>query len=250
MERASQGGAESGGTESAAVARAVGAVPSTVPDAEALLDPTERARWERLHDARDRQAFAAAHGLLKIELARLHGGAPEAWEIGGGGAGPPVVVSGPLDFERPQDLTCSLAHARGLVAVAIATCPIGVDCERLPTDWDIADVCERIASPLELENWRARGSQPIELLRLWCGKEAVSKGLGAGLALDPRSIQIEVDPANRGELRHARALVRTDAGPNEWALLATDAPDGGVVVLAVPASAQVRPELLLLAAPR
>ncbi|WP_419185872.1 4'-phosphopantetheinyl transferase family protein [Rohdeia mirabilis] len=219
-------------------------------DAEVLLDPTERARWERLHDPRDREAFAAAHALLKIELARLHGGAPAAWEIGGGGDGPPVVVSGPLCFEEPHELVCSLAHARGLVAVAIATCPVGVDCENLPEDWDIADVCDRIASPLELERWRARDSEPIELLRLWCAKEAISKGLGVGLAIDPREIEIEMDPAKRGELRHARGLVRTDSGPNEWALLAGDATGGGVVVLAVPASAQVRPELLLLAESR
>lgn len=245
MERASEGG-DPTAAGSISVARAVGATPRSVERVQNLLDAPERARQARLHDARDREAYGAAHALLRIELARIHGGAPAAWEIGGGNGHAPVVVSGPLDVERPQDIRCSLAHARGLVAVAIGPCPIGVDCERLPTDWDLADVSDRIASPLELEQWRGRGAHPIELLRLWCGKEAISKALGVGLAIDPREIEIEVDPAQRGELRHARGLVRTNTGPNEWALLAGDVAIGGVVAVAIPASAQVRPELLLL----
>jgi 4'-phosphopantetheinyl transferase len=91
------------------------------------LSADERARCARFERAGDRRDYAAAHVLLRRMLT-AHGGRPEReWAFVTGPHGKPMLPPGMSDR---AGLSFNLAHARGLVACAVAfDVEVGVDVE-------------------------------------------------------------------------------------------------------------------------
>ena len=91
----------------------------------------------------------------------------------------------------------SISHTSGLVAVAVANVPVGVDCELLSER--SADEIKRFASRFftqgELEHLCAHGFDTLEFFKLWTGKEAVIKKRGSNMSdlkkIDVRAENIE-----------------------------------------------------------
>jgi 4'-phosphopantetheinyl transferase len=139
--------------------------PDLVPE---WLTPAERGRHRSLRQAVDRRQFVGARQLLRDTLVELLGGSADDVELhqqcdrcGGAHGRPMVRIAG-----RPGPHV-STTHAGGLVAVAIASNPVGVDLEPVgDTTTDTGD------------------------LVTWVRTEAVLKATGHGLDVDPRLVGI------------------------------------------------------------
>ncbi|MFD8668076.1 4'-phosphopantetheinyl transferase family protein [Streptomyces microflavus] len=176
----------------------------------------------------DRAAYATAHTALRQLLGGYLDWPPAALtfvrEPCPGCAGPhgrPAVVQAgggpPLHF--------SLAHSRGLIAVAVAPRVIGVDVERLPSP-ETVEACARALHPGEQAELAAAppGERRAHFGRLWTRKEAYLKALGTGLSRHPRTDYLGSDLRRRP----ARwAVLDLPAGPEHAAAIAVpgDRPD-------------------------
>ena len=199
---------------------------------EARLSSEERDRAARFRFQRDRNAFVAAHGLLRFALRQTTGRTD--WLFDAGPNGKPILVAG----EGAAVPHFNITHTPGLAACGLTFAgPIGVDAELRGRAADIAGVAERCFTPDERQRVEAAGPEGKNqhFIELWTLKEAVAKALGHGLAMDLRSFSVTTDPcAARFEdrpdpswrlgltalPRHCLAVAlkpeRTTAAPLEW----------------------------------
>jgi len=207
-----------------------------MPALERLLDASERARAERFHFAADRDAYVAAHALLRTMLSKAAGIAPDAWRFRTARGGKPEIDP---SLGCP-DLRFSLSHARGMVACAVGHGDdLGVDVETLDPSLRPLELAPRFLAPSEAA--LLAGLPPVQrhaaFYRIWTLKEAYLKATGQGIAgpldgfafsLDPVSVaftagqdhpdgwqfaEIEPGPKHRLALavrRHAADPVRLD----------------------------------------
>ena len=129
--------------------------------------------------------------LARELLARQFGLAEAAVEIGHEPAGRPLILR-----PRGSGLHLSLATRAGLVAIALAHRPVGIDVERvaLASEPPLA-----VLHPGErhwLENLPAP-ARPLAFAQLWSAKEAYVKALGTGFAWKPESFSVQLDGAER-----------------------------------------------------
>ena len=129
------------------------------------LNRAQLARRDRLRQPNDRRHFIGVRLLLRNSVAESLGGSPSNVELhqhcdrcGGAHGHPTVSVA---DQPGPQ---VSMAHAGGVVVVAVASKPVGVDLEPI-------------------------GRRTDDLTR-WVRTEAVLKATGHGLDVDPLLVGI------------------------------------------------------------
>ena len=152
-----------------------------------LLDETERRRWVAYRREEDRQRFLTGCALAKTALARYTGQRPGDVRFDrtcgqcGEPHGKPVIEGGGIEH--------SVAHSGDLVAVAVASAPVGVDVEQLDGrphplaggDPDaLAGMVLSAAERAVLAEVPAAG-RPRAFLVAWTRKEAVTKATGDGL---------------------------------------------------------------------
>ncbi len=138
---------------------------------------------------------ALRRGLGARILARQLGLPPEAIAIGHDARGRPLV-------ERPRGsrLHLSLATRAGMVAVALADSPVGVDVEAVDA---------RAAPPTavlhsEEATWlfaQPEHERALAFARLWSAKEAYVKALGTGFTRPPESFTVSISPDGRLTVR-------------------------------------------------
>ncbi len=186
------------------------ALPGLTPERLAaladVLDDTERARAARFAFAEDRRAYVAAHALLRAELSRRAGGAPQDWRFGAREHGKPYLL------DPSCDLRFSVTHTREMVAVALAEgVEIGVDAESGARRADNMKVAARFFAPQESAFLRSldAAARRDAFFAIWTLKEAVVKATGEGLSrgLDSFVISLEDPP---------RVTMRETAG--DWRL--------------------------------
>jgi 4'-phosphopantetheinyl transferase len=192
----------------AAVVRALdvsGVTPEQWTAFAALLDDAERARAARFAFEEDRQSYIAAHALLRAELSRRAGRAPQDWRFAATALGKPFLL------EPPRDLRFSLTHTRGMVAVAVAEgVEIGVDVESDDRRAESMKLAERFFAPEEVALLRnVDGAARRELFfTIWTIKEAVVKATGQGLSRALDSFAVSLDPP--------RVSMRDGSEPGAW----------------------------------
>ena len=166
----------------------------------AFLDETERQRWADYRRDADRERFLAGCALAKMAIADYSGQRPGDVSFDrtcrncGRPHGKPAIRGGRLEL--------SVAQSGDLVAVALATAPVGVDVEQLegrtrPLGGDgdpdalarltLADT-ERAALAAVPPPGRARA-----FLVAWTRKEAVTKATGDGLRAAFRDVIVAAD---------------------------------------------------------
>jgi 4'-phosphopantetheinyl transferase len=129
---------------------------------------------------------ALRRALAREILARQLDLPAEAVTIGHEPAGRPVIAA-----PHGTGLHLSLATRAGLVAVALARHPVGIDVER---------VDPATALPLETLHPGERQmllelappARPLAFARLWSAKEAYVKALGTGFVRAPESFQVRL----------------------------------------------------------
>ena len=201
-----------------------------------LLDTEETAEAARRRRPADRERYVTRHVVLRTVLGRQLGIDPAvvsfaraACPLCGELHGRPVLLG-------RDDPAFSLSATDGVVTVAVAPVDVGVDVEtagRVAAD-DLAsalDPSERAAVDALSEPDRSTAA-----LRCWVRKEALLKGRGTGLGVDPDTVHVGVGP-----------LVETPR-PDGWVL--ADVPVQAGVVAAVAYRAPVaKVEVLMLDLP-
>jgi 4'-phosphopantetheinyl transferase len=171
------------------------------PSLLALLDHAERERWAAYRRDVDRERFLVGCGLAKAVVAACTGQRPAEVSFGrtcrqcGRPHGKPAVRHGDLEF--------SVAHSGDLVAMAVATAPVGVDVEQLegrPHEVGGGDPDALARMVLADEERAALAAVPPSgraraFLVAWTRKEAVTKAKGDGLRVRFGDVVVGTDPA-------------------------------------------------------
>lgn len=185
------------------------AVPQELHTLATLLSADERARIQGLRFEADRLLRLTAYGRLR-QLLSCHGTRrPEEWEFRRAPGGRPELTAAAAGWRF------SVSHTRGLVAIAITFARgCGIDVEYLRDDLDLGTVAPVMLGAAELE-WFERLAEParrVALYGVWTIKEAMLKGLGHGLAQDPRQLVLLPDWAHPMQLVAAPGIMAAASG--------------------------------------
>jgi 4'-phosphopantetheinyl transferase len=155
-----------------------------------LLDVAERRRAERFQVEHARTTWVAAHGALRVVLARYLDAAPTAVAFTERPGGKPAVVGDAVEW--------NLSHTAGLVAVAVTAAgrPVGVDVEALRALHHEAGVASRVLTDEEHHQYESLPDDRRNafLLRMWARKEALVKASGEGIRSSLATIPAEPGP--------------------------------------------------------
>ncbi len=146
--------------------------PARVPELEALLSGDERERAARLADG---TRWVVARAALRTVLARELAVAPGELRFALGPHGKPELPGAELRF--------NLSHSGDRAVIAVAGVEVGIDVERT------ARRSRAIERTLTAGERDAIGDadRHVELLRIWCRKEALAKAMGGGLGWAPET---------------------------------------------------------------
>lgn len=198
-----------------------------------LLSAEERAQSDRYKSVRDQKRFAAAHGVLRLLLARYLAVPAAEVRFVTGAHGKPYVIGlngagGSLRF--------NLAHSGEMALFVFAeNREVGVDLEEIDARTARPALAERFFAPGERSSILARtpDERPHYFARLWTLKEAYLKALGLGLTqpLDSFEIGLENDipslvagvPGGRTPVDWS--LRELDVGPQYAAALCVEGTD-------------------------
>lgn len=159
--------------------------------AAAVLDIEEADRLGRFLHIEDRHSYLAAHAGARLLLGSILGQPSDTLRFQPSVHGKPMLVAG------PPDIDFSLSHARGVVAVAAARSPVGVDVEPLREIPDLDSVSEIVLAREERE---ILGNAPAAsrsrlFLRYWTLKEAILKAAALGFVIPPNTVIVDTGPS-------------------------------------------------------
>jgi 4'-phosphopantetheinyl transferase len=147
--------------------------PDLVGCLEAMLSDDERARAARLADS---ARWIVARAALRIVLAAHLAEHPADVEFDAGPHGKPEVPGSKVHF--------NLSHSGDLALIALTRhAEVGVDVERTSRR---SQVVERTLTDGERAGINGH-DRHLELLRIWCRKEAMAKAGGGGLGWAPET---------------------------------------------------------------
>jgi 4'-phosphopantetheinyl transferase len=195
--------------------------------AEALA-PEELARAERFRFPSNRNEFIVSRGTLRWLLGRYMSCPPKELCFTYSQYGRPE-----LSDSRPgEGVDFNISHSGDVVVLAFARARrIGIDIEKIRTDFSTAEIAERFFSPAEREVLR---ELPVEqrhtaFFTCWTRKEAFIKALGEGLSHPLDQFDVSLTPGQSAALLATRPDSR-DA--SRWSLCNINVPAGYVGALA------------------
>ena len=126
-------------------------------------------------------------------LASYLGSSPEALSFDYSKYGKPALS----DMYAAQKLNFNLSHTAGMMLLAVAReRRIGVDVEKIRSDFNVLEIAERFFSPQEQSRLRniPEISQYDVFFGCWTRKEAYIKAKGEGLSIPLRDFDVSLDP--------------------------------------------------------
>ena len=127
---------------------------------------------------------------------------------------------GPHGKPEPEGFHISWSHSQGLLLVAVSGSPVGADIERLTPLMDPDSVISVALAPderVELDPIPT-GDRNAWLLQTWTAKEALLKGTGVGLTVEPSTISFA-----GGKAQHRWEV--TAGSPRGWHILPLHLPE-------------------------
>lgn len=194
-----------------------------------LLTADERSRGDNFHFAKDRRHFIVARGVLRTILGFYLGVAPEQLRFDYNRHGKPSLTS---EFSN-HTLSFNLSHAGGLALYAIVGIrEVGIDVERIRTNFDYEDIAERFFSPTEIAVLRTipADTKAKAFFDCWTRKEAYIKAQGDGLSLPLHSFDVSFAP---DEPARFLAIRNNEQQASDWTLHELTPGSGYVGALAV-----------------
>ena len=154
-----------------------------------FLSAAETARSARFRFARDRNRYAARHGILRLLLSVYTCCHPAEVEIRVDLNGKPYVV----DRVHETALQFSMSHSAGRAVFAFGRSgEIGVDIERISGFQEVQEFVGMNFTPAEIKEVECcPESMRLEaFFRVWVRKEAVLKASGDGLAIPLNCVEV------------------------------------------------------------
>jgi 4'-phosphopantetheinyl transferase len=197
--------------------------PATQTALERMLDTEESAVYAGLTDASDRRCWAAARGLLRIELSLLLALGPQDWEYVPR-PGRPSEIRTPLG--RVDKFRFSQSHTRGMVACAVSDTSagpygeVGIDVEWVRELPDMEELAEQNFPPGEVMALRELppAEQRKRFFSLWTLRQAWDKArcLRAGAPRTPLESSAIFTFDETGTIPRANFTVGRQDPSNSW----------------------------------
>lgn len=194
-----------------------------------VLAPEERARALRFRSDRDRLAFVAARGALRVILSRYLDLGPARIQLKYGSRGKPALA----DSMGEHGLAFNLSHSEHLALYAVARRrAVGIDLERIRSNVEIEDLARAFFSSDESATLLALPAR----LRLrafftcWTRKEAYVKARGDGLSIPLDHFAVTLAPVEPARLLHSRFGKEE---PARWSLRDLQPASGYAAAIAV-----------------
>lgn len=145
---------------------------------EAVLSSDERRRAKAFRIEGLGPRFVAAHGSLRIILARYLEERPDKLEFKLEHRGKPCLAGD----HSAGNLKFNLSHSAELALLAIANdCEVGVDLEEVRDVKEMEQLAERFFHPTEVGDIMLAANRNEAFFRHWTAKEAVLKAFGSGI---------------------------------------------------------------------
>ncbi len=195
---------------------------------EHSLAADEQLRADRFEFAQDRRRFLVRRGVLRAVLGWYLTTRPERLRFECSRYGKPSLAG--QTSVRP--IQFNLAHSADLAVIAVTRGrEVGVDVERLDTQFDSLEIAERFFSPREAAALRgcSPSAQTRAFFHCWTRKEAYLKARGLGVTWPLDRFEVSVSPG------HAALLSVCDdpAELSRWSVLDLNPVPGYVGALVV-----------------
>jgi len=158
-----------------------------------MLSPEEKNRADRFHFPAHREAFVAAHGILREILGRAVAQEPSALTFSSNRYGKPCFPPG-SEFAH---IHFNLSHSGGRALYAIAQIgEVGIDIEKIRSLPDMPALATRVFSAREARLFFSLPAsiQVEAFFTCWTRKEAYLKARGEGFAIEPSSFEVTFAP--------------------------------------------------------
>lgn len=156
------------------------------------LSADEHERASRFYFQRDRDHFVIARGVLRTLLGRYVNAAPSDVRFRYG-----AQLKPSLDADAPS-VSFNISHTQNLAVFAFArNRRLGVDVEKIRSDFKVADIATRYFSERECRELFSlpAGQQSESFFFCWTRKEAYLKARGEGLHLPLDSFSVSLAPS-------------------------------------------------------
>jgi len=175
-----------------------------------LLSVEERRRADAFAFERDARRFIVSHAVLRTLLGHATGIPPGELSFRREPGLKPA-----LETRSAQPIHFSLSRSEELVAIGLASRPLGVDIEWLAKTIDIEAMGDFVLSDREREAFRRLdpSDRRRALLQCWTQKEAYLKAIGRGLSVSPAAVEVSLGPDEVAGLKTVAGDARAAA---EW----------------------------------
>ncbi len=180
-----------------------------------LLTPAELERASRFRMDADRARFQIGRAATRRILGTYLGLAPETVGIDLNQFGKPQLDDSTAPVERRVHFNVS--HSGGWILAAFArSFPVGIDVEQVSPERVTEELIAQIMCESERRLLQAlpREQHVAAFFNCWTLKEAWLKGLGLGLSVPLRAIEVSIDPREPARLIGAPLEHR----PDDWQL--------------------------------
>lgn len=163
----------------------------SLSEARQLLSSDENERANRFKFPIHRNRFTRARAFLRLTLAHIIGTDPNELRFGYESRGKPFLV----DY---RETGFNLSHSEDFAVVAVSRSigSLGLDIEDVSREVGFEAICDHYFSESESAWILASSLEPEakkqRFFEVWTAKEARMKLFGDGMALDPRSIEVEL----------------------------------------------------------
>jgi 4'-phosphopantetheinyl transferase len=180
-----------------------------------LLTPAEQARASRFRVDEDRWRFQIGRAATRRILGGYLALAPETIAIEPDRFGKPQLDAGLGPDDRRVHFNVSHS-GRWILAAFARSFPVGIDVEQVREERVTEDLIGHIMSDDERRLLQALPQQQraTAFFNCWTSKEALLKGLGVGLTVALKAIEVSIDPDQPARLIAAPPEHR----PDEWQL--------------------------------
>jgi 4'-phosphopantetheinyl transferase len=198
-----------------------------------LLTAMEQARASRFTRDEDRLRFQLGRAATRCVLARYLELPPAAVGIDLDRFGKPQLYASTLPIDRL--IHFNLSHSGGWIVAAFALAyRVGIDVETVKADGATEDLVAYFMSDNERRILQTlpKHNQTAAFFKCWTSKEAFVKGLGVGLSVPLKAIEVSIDPEQPAQLITAPP----EFCPSDWQLHTLEFSEPYTATLAVAAA--------------
>jgi 4'-phosphopantetheinyl transferase len=134
------------------------------------LSSSERVRLESIKSINKRQEYLLSRALMRHSLSERFGLETQVWRF------IEKPNSAPIIQNLPDGHWLSLSHSHGVICVALANQPVGIDIEQSKVRTNILALAKAFMSDNELELMNSKDHLDTDTFyKIWCAKEAFYK---------------------------------------------------------------------------